>query len=106
MNGPQKEKEYEEMTFISGLTSWIILIAFSATILSWGMLVKMMVSTQPAHWDFGQLPDTPSQSIYSTAEPQKNVTIPNFYSIPAPQGIPYQIHRIPDANLPPGEIKQ
>jgi hypothetical protein len=104
MNGTQKE--YEEQTIISSVASWIILIVFPIIILSWGMFVKMIVATGPAHWDFGILPDTPSQSIYSTAEPPKNVRMPTFYSIPQQPGIPYQIQRIPDAQLPPGEIKQ
>ncbi len=99
-------KEYEEQTIISSFASWVILIVFPLIIMGWGMFVEMIVSTGPAKWDFGVLPDTPSQSVYSTAEPQKNVNMPTFYSIPKPQGIPYQIHRIPDANLPPGEIKQ
>jgi len=90
----QKDKEYEEMTFISSLASWIILIAFSAIILGWGMFAEMIVAVAPPQWNFGQLPDTPGQSIYSTAEPNENI------------GVPYQIHRIPNANLPPGEIKQ
>jgi hypothetical protein len=94
MNGRQKQKEYEEMTFISGHASWIILIIFSAIILSWGMFAEMIVAVAPPHWDFGQLTDTPGQSVYSTAGP------------PADVNVPYQIHRIPDANLPPGEIKQ
>jgi hypothetical protein len=92
MNGQQKE--YEEQTIISPVVGWVILILFAALIMSWGMFVEMIVSTQPAHWDFGVLPDTPSQSQYSTAFP------------PADVNVPYQIHRIPDAQLPPGEIKQ
>ena len=92
MNG--KQKEYEEQTLIPSLASWAILIVATALIMSWGMFVEMIVGVQPPHWDFGVLPDTPSQSQYSTALPPSDVNVP------------YQIHRIPDANLPPGEIKQ
>ena len=87
-------KEYEEFVQISTFWSWIFLIAFCVLILSWGMFVEMMVKTQPPHWDFGQLPDTPGESIYSTS------------SAPADVNIPYQIRRIPDAQLPPGGLKQ
>ncbi len=87
-------KEYEEMTFIPRWASWTILILFSAAILGWGMFAEMLVTTSPTHWDFGQLPDTPSQSAFSTALPPPDVNVP------------YQIERIPDAKLPPGEIKQ
>jgi hypothetical protein len=92
MNSPRKE--YEELTIISSFWSWVALIVFSASIMCWGMFVEMMVEVGPPHWDFGVLPDTPSESVYSTALP------------PADVNIPYQFHRIPDANLPPGEIKQ
>ena len=92
MTGTQKE--YEEQTFISSPAGWIILIVFTALIMAWGMFVEMLVTTQPAQWDFGVLPDTPSQSQYSTALAPPDVNVP------------YQIQRIPDAKLPPGEIKQ
>ena len=92
MNSPRKE--YEELTIISSFWSWVFLIVFSASIMCWGMFVEMIVSVGPSRWDFGALPDTPSQSVYSTASPPSDVNVP------------YQIHRIPDANLPPGEIKQ
>jgi hypothetical protein len=92
MNG--KQKEYEEQTLISLLASWIILIVAASLIMGWGMFVEMIVGVQPSHWDFSVLPDTPSQSVYSTSLP------------PSEANVPYQIHRIPDANLPPGEIKQ
>jgi hypothetical protein len=92
MNGPQKE--YEEQTIISSVTSWVILIVFPIIILSWGMFVEMIVMVGPSYWDFGVLPDTPAQSQYSTAFPPPDINVP------------YQIHRLPDAQLPPGEIKQ
>lgn len=92
MNGMRKE--YEEQTIISSFWSWVILIVFPIMILGWGMFVEMIVEESPSHWDFGVLPDTPSQSVYSTVLPPSDINVP------------YQIQRIPDANLPPGEIKQ
>ncbi len=92
MNGSRKE--YEEFTLISGTWSWVILIAFSALILGWGMFLEMMIEERPPQWDFGALPDAPSQSAYSTVLPPSDVNVP------------YQMQRIPDAQLPPGEIKQ
>jgi hypothetical protein len=87
---PQKQ-EYEELTIISSFWSWVILIVFAALILGWGMFAEMIVTTAPSQWDFGVLPDTPSQSAYSTF-------------LPAEGNVPDQIHRIPDAQLPPGQI--
>lgn len=92
MNG--NSKEYEEFTLISGTWSWVILIAFSALILGWGMFLEMMIEERPPQWDFGVLPDAPSQSAYSTVLPPGDVNVP------------YQIHPIPNAKPPPGEIKQ
>jgi hypothetical protein len=92
MSSPQKE--YEEQTIISPLASWVILIVFSAIIMGWGMFVEMIVMTPPPQWDFGVLPDTPGQSQYSTAAPPPDINVP------------YQIQRLPDVQLPPGEIKQ
>jgi hypothetical protein len=91
----KQHKEYEEMTFVSSFWSWVFLIVFSGIIMGWGMFVEMMVTTQPSQWDFGVLPDTPSQSAYSTVLPPTEEV-----------NVPYQMTRIPDANLPPGEIKQ
>ena len=74
MNGMRKE--YEEQTIISSFWSWVILIVFPITILGWGMFVEMIVSVGPSRWDFGALPDTPSQSVYSTASPPSDVQCP------------------------------
>ncbi len=90
----ENRKEYEESFQISKLSSWIFLILFCSIILGWGMFVEMMVMTEEPHWDFGQLPDTPGESIYSTLLPPLDVNVP------------YQIQHIPDAQFPPGEIKQ
>ncbi len=87
-------RHYEEQTLISSFWSWLILIVFSFSILGWGMFAEMIVRPQPPRWSFGQLPDTPGESVYSTVLPPKDVNVP------------YQMQRILDAQLPPGEIKQ
>ena len=81
-----QHKEYEEFTVISTFWSWVLLIAFSALIMCWGMFVEMMAGEdQPRHWDFGVLPDVPSQSVYSTVAP------------PNDANVPLQIQRLPEA---------
>ena len=81
-----QQKEYEEFTVISTFWSWVILIAFSALIICWGMFVEMMAGEdQPRTWDFGALPDVPAQSTYSTVEP------------PVEVNVPLQIQRLPEA---------
>jgi hypothetical protein len=80
------KKEYEEFTVISSFWSWVLLIAFSIIIMSWGMFIKMMVGKeQPRTWDFGALPDVPAQSSYSTVKP------------PVEVNVPLQIQRLPEA---------
>jgi hypothetical protein len=86
--------EYEEFSLISTLWSWVILTVFAALILGWGMFAEMMVKEQPSHWDFGQLPDTPGQSIYSIS------------AVPSEANIPDQVQRIPDALPLPGELQK
>ena len=82
-----QKKEYEEFTVISTFWSWVLLIAFSALIMCWGMFVEMMAGdVEPTRtWDFGALPDVPSQSPYSTVAPPNDVNVP------------LQIHRLPEA---------
>lgn len=80
------EKKYEEFTLISSFWSWVILIIFSATIMGWGMFVHMMVDREvPRQWDFGQYPDVPAESEYSTVPAPNNVNVP------------LQIERLPEA---------
>lgn len=87
------KKEYEEFVQISSFASWVILILFCALILGWGMIVEMMVMDAPPQWDFGVLPDTPSQSVYSSAP------------LPPDVNVPKQIEPVPGSQLPPGEKK-
>jgi hypothetical protein len=44
-------------------------VALSAAVLSWGMVLHAIVRDEPRQWDFGALPDVPGQSVYSTATP-------------------------------------
>jgi hypothetical protein len=59
-------KKYEEYRSISPFWSWVILVLCSITILAWGMLIMFTVRDVPRRWDFGQLPDTPAESVHST----------------------------------------
>ena len=49
---------------------WLFIVAFSASIAGYGWLVYRIIPDAPRRWDFGQLPDTPAESIYSTEEPK------------------------------------
>lgn len=62
-------KWYAEDHELSTGWGWLIIIAFSAAIMGYGWLVYSIIPDGPRSWDFGQLPDTPAESIYSTEEP-------------------------------------
>ena len=65
---------------------WLIIVLFSAAIIGWGVLNYVLIRDEPRHWDFGVLPSTPSESIYSTAP------------TPAPSSVPpQQIEPLPEA---------
>jgi hypothetical protein len=65
----EEKRWYDEDQELSTLWSWVIIILFSASIAGFGWLVYLLVPDAPRQWDFGQLPDTPAEYIYSTDEP-------------------------------------
>ena len=66
-------KWYDEEHELSSPLGWLIIIAFSASIMFFGWLVYSVIPDSPRQWDFGQLPDTPAESIYSTEEPRASM---------------------------------
>ena len=69
-------KWYEEDHELSAPWGWLFIILFSAAIVGYGWLVYCIIPDAPRQWDFGQLPDTPAESIYSTEEPKTSVSPP------------------------------
>jgi hypothetical protein len=65
----EEQRKYDEEQEISSFASWVIVILFSAAIMAFGWTVYLVVPDAPRYWDFGQLRDTPADSIYSTDEP-------------------------------------
>lgn len=61
--------KYDEKQELPSPWEWVILVVFSASIVGFGWLVYLLVPDGPRHWDFGQLPDAPAESIYSTNRP-------------------------------------
>ena len=64
------KRKYEEDRELPSPWEWVIIIVFSASIVGFGLLVYYTVEDGPRYWDFGQLPDTPAESIYSTEQPK------------------------------------
>ncbi|QWV93450.1 hypothetical protein KP004_20190 [Geomonas oryzisoli] len=84
----ERTPEYDEHQELRSPWEWVILIAFSAAIMGFGWLVYLLVEDAPRRWDFGQLPDAPAESIYSSEQPHGKV--------------PRQIRALPEAvPLPP-----
>ena len=81
----QEKKWYVEERELPSPWEWVIIVVFSAFIMGFGWLVYCLVPDAPRRWDFGQLPDTPAEGIYSTDEPD-----------PARRS-PRQVPRLPEA---------
>ncbi len=60
---------YDEKQELPSPWEWVILVLFCASIMGFGWLVYLLVPDGARHWDFGQLPDAPAESIYSTDQP-------------------------------------
>lgn len=61
---------YDEKQELPSPWEWVILVAFSSAIMGFGWLVYLLVPDAPRDWDFGQLPDAPAESIYSSEQPK------------------------------------
>jgi hypothetical protein len=84
-------ERYEEHTELSDKASWIFLALFSVFILGWGMILMCMVSDAPREWDFGVLPDTPGESIYSTVTVAPS-SKPAIQVAPLPDALPSKVN--------------
>jgi hypothetical protein len=79
---------------------WVIILLASAAIVGWGLLIHAAVKERPREWNFGSLPDTPGESIYSTVAPAETAT-PSARIFPAlPEGRPWQIPEAPPTAAP------
>ena len=80
---------YEEKQELPSPWEWVILVVFSAAIMGFGWLVYLLVPDGARYWDFGQLPDTPAESIYSTDQPDlKKPPKQQIWPLPEAQPLP------------------
>ncbi|WP_129125008.1 hypothetical protein [Geomonas oryzae] len=83
----EEKPEYDEQQELRSPWEWVILIVFSAALMGYGWLVYLLVQDGARRWDFGQLPDAPAESIYSSEQPRR----PAQRQIQAlPEAIPLQ----------------
>lgn len=75
--------KYEENRQIPQALGWGILILVAISLVAWCMLLMMIIPDTPRQWNFGELPDVPAQSVYSTLPPPKT---PDLKAVP--QNIP------------------
>ena len=72
-----------------GVWSWIVIILVAALVVAWGLVAFMLVRDVPRTWHRGALPDTPSESIYSTS-PAPDAANPPPQIQPLPEAKPKQ----------------
>ena len=75
--------EEEESRTVGPIQAWCILIVLSLLLVGWGLLNYALIHERTREWDFGQLPDTPAESVYSTQQS------------PQPASAPQQVPRLP-----------
>jgi hypothetical protein len=90
MNQENGTHKFEEFRQIGHAASWGIIVFLSLAILTLGFIIYAAIPDAPRQWDFGILPDTPAESIYSTTQAAVNVTPPP------------QIPPLPEATPVPG----
>ena len=81
--------EEEESREMAPRRAWIFVLVLSALLVGWGLFNYRMIPERQREFDYGVLPDTPAQSMYSTGRP------------PAPAVAPDQISRLPGATSLP-----
>ncbi len=50
---------------------WVLILAATAYVLAWGLLAWHFIPNVRREWDFGAMPDTPGESIFSTELPER-----------------------------------
>ena len=84
---PEGIHDYEEYKNIPQVLAWIIIIILSVSIMSGAMMLMFIIPDVDREWDFGALPQTPGESIYSTQEPEDYEA----------ENVPLQIEPLPGA---------
>jgi hypothetical protein len=81
--------EYEHGGGGGERSGWRIVLLICAALLGWGAIQYAAVRDAPRRWDFGALPDAPSQSAFSASQPAN------------PQAGPAQMAPLPEARPQP-----
>ncbi|MEN6623061.1 MAG: hypothetical protein ABFD50_16125 [Smithella sp.] len=83
-----ERKHYVEYKTFSQFWGWIVLIIVSVGILGFAHLIHYIVPDVPRQWDFGQKPQTPAESVFSTRMPPGQPAPGMRLVIPLPEALP------------------
>jgi hypothetical protein len=48
---------------------WVVVICLCVVLLLWGFGNYLFIQDRPRQWNFGQMPQAPGESIYSSSQP-------------------------------------
>lgn len=74
--------EYEQYRPVRQIWAWLAVFFLSVSTMAWGMIGHLLVREGPRRWDFGSLPDTPGQSVFSTVQPPEGEVVPPQIQLP------------------------
>jgi len=63
------DRKYDEYKLLPQALAWVVLIAWSASLILWAVWIHLITPETERHWDYGQADFTPAESVYSTSEP-------------------------------------
>lgn len=78
---------FEENRLLPQKWGWLIIIGLALSVLGWGYFNYFTVHDAPRQWNYGGLPDTPAESVYSTVPTPSPTTVP-LQLPPLPQSQP------------------
>lgn len=84
-----ERKNYVEYKIFAQFWGWIILIFISFGILLFAHLMHLIVPDIPRQWDFGQKPQTPAESVFSTRLPPSQSAPGLQLVVPLPEARPF-----------------
>jgi hypothetical protein len=78
---------------------WLIVILISLLVVGWGLLIYKSVRDNRRTWDYGVLPDTPGESIYSISPPPTAAPAPKQVES-LPEAVPWKPPAHPSGKKP------
>ncbi len=80
-------EHYEQYLHARRFWGWALAIGLTLGVVTWCMVFHMFMPEAPRHWDFGDVPDVPGESVYSTSRPSDEQN----------RNAPRQVEMLPEA---------